>query len=131
MVKRNTKRNHIVAVLKEDGSSTQSQEEVADEFIKYFEGLLGTENTCDPLDPNVFSNGPRISDQQSTDLEKCFSAQEIKEALFDIDDDKSPGRMGILRVSLRKHGRRLGMMFVGLFKNSLILRLYSNKLIIP
>lgn len=41
VVKRNTKKNYIAAILKRDKTYTSSQKEVADEFINFYIELLG------------------------------------------------------------------------------------------
>lgn len=57
MVRRNAKRNFIVTCKKEDGSLTNSQEEVASEFVGFYHRLLGTDFTCEPIDPITFGEG--------------------------------------------------------------------------
>ncbi|KAK6119511.1 hypothetical protein DH2020_046746 [Rehmannia glutinosa] len=55
LVKRNKKRNQIVSVCKEDGHPTTSMDEVAKEFTKFYECLLGTADSCEPIDPDIIN----------------------------------------------------------------------------
>ncbi|KAL2461381.1 Uncharacterized protein Adt_44801 [Abeliophyllum distichum] len=75
MVKRNMKRNHISAVIRVDRSSTLSQEEVADEFLNFYKGLLGTEDQIHPLDNHILQSGPRVSPQQAAILAQSAFVQ--------------------------------------------------------
>ncbi|XP_022849889.1 uncharacterized protein LOC111371978 [Olea europaea var. sylvestris] len=77
IVKRNNKRNFIAVVLKRDGSYTSSQKQVADEFVHLYSELFGRDN-----------------EELATSLTRDVSEQEIKDALFSIGDDKSPGPDG-------------------------------------
>lgn len=94
LVKRNAKRNYVAAIMKDDGTPTTSQSEVATEFVGYYRNLLGTYSTCDPIDSNIFGEGPRLSLEHADSLVRDISQQEIKDALFSIGDDKSPGPDG-------------------------------------
>ncbi|KAK6162199.1 hypothetical protein DH2020_002040 [Rehmannia glutinosa] len=93
LVKRNKKRNQIVAICKEDGLPTTSMDEVAKEFTKFYECLLGTMDS-EPIDPDIINVGPSISLEQASNLERDISRQEIRDALFDIGEDKSLGPDG-------------------------------------
>ena len=94
IVKRNKGRGYIAAISKEDGSMTESAEEVASEFVRYFEGLLGTHSQVLPVDRGVIQSGVGISIQQADGLVMDVSSDEIKEALFSIGNDKAPGPDG-------------------------------------
>lgn len=49
MIKRNNKRNTIVAIVKRPGEHTTSLSEVATEFEEYLQELLGTTMLCREL----------------------------------------------------------------------------------
>ncbi|XP_052176609.1 uncharacterized protein LOC127790918 [Diospyros lotus] len=111
IVRRNSKRNHILTMLREDGSMTNSLGQVADEFVRYFEGLLGTAKACEPFDSSVLSAGPRISMEQAASLSSCISSQEIKSALFSIGEDKSPRPDGFSFCFFKRSWHILGDQF--------------------
>ncbi|KAI3450765.1 hypothetical protein Pfo_007430 [Paulownia fortunei] len=111
LVKRNVKRNHIISILKEDGNRTSSQQEVANEFVEYFVKLFGTRDECIRIDCGVLSSGSRITDQQAEALISDISDHEIKEALFDIGEDKSPGPDGFTSCFFKKSWGVVGDQF--------------------
>ncbi|XP_022871917.1 uncharacterized protein LOC111391015 [Olea europaea var. sylvestris] len=90
LVKRSSKRNFIATVFKEDGMYTTSQDEVAREFVNFYTSLLGKKCSSRPSDVDILSNGPLVSSEQGNTLIRDISYEEIKDALFDIGDDKSP-----------------------------------------
>lgn len=94
LMKKNRKRNHIAALIKDDGTKTTSLEEVQNEFSVYYRNLLGQAAPTDCIDLNVVEAGPCVSLDMHQNLIAPFSAQEIKSALWDIGDDKSPGPDG-------------------------------------
>lgn len=75
MVRRNAKRNFIATFKKEDGSLTNSQEEVASEFVGFYHRLLGTNFTCEPIDPITFGEGPLLSLNPANALDMDISTQ--------------------------------------------------------
>ncbi|KAK6142302.1 hypothetical protein DH2020_022650 [Rehmannia glutinosa] len=68
LVKRNKKRNQVVVVCKEDVLPTTSIDEVAKEFITFYECLLGTSDSCEPIDPDIINAG----DDFCAAIEKFF-----------------------------------------------------------
>jgi len=94
IVRRNKNRGFIAAISKVDGSMTKSAEEVASEFVRYYEGLIGTHSQVLCVDREVLQSGQGISDLQATALVRDVSSEEIKEALFSIGNDKAPGPDG-------------------------------------
>ena len=98
-------------MCKEDGSLTTSYQQVADEFVRYYENLLGTNNTCEPIDLSVLSSGPFLSQEQAVQLIRDISDQEIIDALNDIGDDKSPGPDGFSSCFFKKSWPTVGDLF--------------------
>jgi len=94
IVKRNKGKGYIAAISKEDGALTESTEEVASEFVRYYERLLGSASQVQHVDREVLLTGRRVSNQQAESLVRQVSSEEIKEALFSIGNDKSPGPDG-------------------------------------
>jgi len=94
MAKRNAKRNFIAAMVRDDGSITSSSEQVADEFIGFYQKLLGIDICYEPILPSILRLGTSIPREQVNYLIRGISVQEIKDALFDIGDDKAPGPDG-------------------------------------
>lgn len=91
LVKRNNKRNSIVAITKRSGEHTTSLSEA--EFVDYFQSLLGQPVQCSPLDSTLLM-GQQLTDGQRQELINVVTAEEIRAALFDIGSDKAPGPDG-------------------------------------
>lgn len=51
----------IAALTKSDGTSTTSQDEVALEFVNYFDNILGIESPVTPIFVEVVNQGPILS----------------------------------------------------------------------
>lgn len=90
IVKRNTKRNFIAAVLKRDSSYSSSQKQVADEFVHLYSELFGRDSNGLVFSAENLQFGPTLDEEHATSLTWDVSEQEIKDALFSIGDDKSP-----------------------------------------
>lgn len=88
LIKRNLKRNFIASLTKKDGTPTASKNEVHQEFLQFYMSLLGTHEETDCLEECVIEDGPRVTPQQADMLTACFSKEDIKEALFDIGNEK-------------------------------------------
>lgn len=67
-----------------------SSEHVAGEFVAHFQSLLGTGNHVDLIESDILNVGSKLDVTQTADLFKGISNEDIKKALFSIDD-KSPG----------------------------------------
>ncbi|XP_048502731.1 uncharacterized protein LOC125498546 [Beta vulgaris subsp. vulgaris] len=70
-------------------------EKVAEAFIEYYKGLLGTAKegssmTC----AEIIAQGPCLNLEQQEDLMREITDDEIQQALFSIPVDKSPGPDG-------------------------------------
>ena len=111
LVKWNTKRNLISDLCREDGSVTTSQDQVAEEFIRFYERLLGTSAICDLVDYAILRSGPLISQVQASSLSRDVSSQEIKEARFSIGEEKSPGSDRYTSFFFKKAWPMLGDQF--------------------
>jgi len=134
LMKRNAKRNFIHAVMKADGSPTSSSLQVEEEFIKFYKGLLGVEAPCEQIDEEVFNVGPKVSTAQGLNLVNPVSRQEIKDALFDIGEDKSPGPDGFTSCFFKKSWHIVGDQFCDaieeFFRSSSLLKQVNHTTIV-
>ncbi|CAI9278120.1 unnamed protein product [Lactuca saligna] len=93
IVKGKMHKNIIEAIMNCHGEWLEG-EAIYKEFVDYFQDFLGKEVTCDEiyLPDSLFINKLDLVDV--VDMVKIVSNEEIKTALFDIDDDKAPGPDG-------------------------------------
>ncbi|KAL2237419.1 UNVERIFIED_CONTAM: hypothetical protein Sindi_0933600 [Sesamum indicum] len=90
MVKWNTARNSITAVTRADGTIITAADEISQEFVDFYTSLLGTEAHTIPIDDGVFDWGPKLSSELTEELCREVTALEVKEAFFNINDNKAP-----------------------------------------
>ncbi|KAL2253084.1 UNVERIFIED_CONTAM: hypothetical protein Sindi_0103100 [Sesamum indicum] len=89
MVKRNAARNSITTVTRVDGSIITAAEDIAQEFVDYYTSLLATKAHTLPVDDGVFDWGPKLSFELTVELCREVTALEVKEAIFNISDNKA------------------------------------------
>lgn len=134
MAKRNAKRNFIAAVSREDGSSTSSFDQIAKEFLGFYQNLLGTSSGNVPIDPSILNSGPLISQEQAEGLVRDVNAQEIKEALWSIGDEKAPGLDGFSACFFKKAwntvGDQLCQAVLEFFSSGKILKQFNHAAIV-
>ncbi|CAH9094512.1 unnamed protein product [Cuscuta epithymum] len=94
IVKKNIARNSIASIQMADGNLTTSLDQVGQEFVNFFTTLFGTTIDCLEPDVLVMGNGPKLDSITREDLVAPISSLEIKNALFDIGNDKAPGPDG-------------------------------------
>ncbi|KAL2246211.1 UNVERIFIED_CONTAM: hypothetical protein Sindi_2889300 [Sesamum indicum] len=93
MVKWNAARNSTV-VTRADGTIITAADEIAQEVVDYYTSLLGTEAHTIPIDDGVFDCGPKLASELTKKLYREVTALEVKEAIFNINDNKAPGPDG-------------------------------------
>ncbi|KAL0402470.1 UNVERIFIED_CONTAM: hypothetical protein Slati_4276900 [Sesamum latifolium] len=94
MVKRNAVRSSIFAVTKSDDSIVMSVADIGQEFIAYYTSLLGTEVQTLPMDNDVFEWRPKLSSKHALELCRTVTPSEVKQAIFQVSDNKAPGSNG-------------------------------------
>lgn len=61
LIKGNAKRNFIASLTKRDGSRTTSKEEIQDEFLSFYVGLLGTKQDSHGFNKAAVEDGLKIT----------------------------------------------------------------------
>lgn len=91
--------NIIIHLLDEEsGQRKYAEEEMEKVAVSYFSKLFTSEMAVDmnSSSPYFFKEAPvKVSDHQNRDLLSQVSAQEVKEAIFDIGAEKTPGPVGL------------------------------------
>ncbi|GJS24787.1 RNA-directed DNA polymerase, eukaryota, reverse transcriptase zinc-binding domain protein [Tanacetum coccineum] len=91
-VKGRTSRNRI-DVVTDLGGDLVTGDGVPAAFVSHYEAFLGQPGITSPFDSNnLFLN--RLTSDQALDMIKHVTAQEVKEAIFSMGNDKSPGPDG-------------------------------------
>nr|GEY62139.1 hypothetical protein [Tanacetum cinerariifolium] len=63
-------------------------DEVVEKFVKHFEDFLGTKKPVIPMKSKIFTN--TLSMEETKNMVREVSEDEIKDAVFEIDGDKAP-----------------------------------------
>nr|GFC75930.1 methylenetetrahydrofolate reductase 1 [Tanacetum cinerariifolium] len=80
---------------------------VAESFVSHYKQFLGTNMTCDDLDnEDLFVK--KICDRTKNNMVREVSNEEIKSAMFNIGDDRSPGLNGLSSVFFKKSWNIVG-----------------------
>ena len=91
-----------MSICGEDGTRYEYKD-VAHQFVKHFEGFLGISPVVSSLndeDDRIF--GKKVPSHEAATMIREVTDVEIKEALFDIDDDKAPGPDGFTSKFFKK-----------------------------
>ncbi|GAA0162662.1 hypothetical protein LIER_18702 [Lithospermum erythrorhizon] len=94
LIKRDNVRNSISHIVKSDGSCTSSPEEVSILLVDFYKELFGSSKEVHPIDEDVVTNGYILSTTDGISLVAPVLDIEIREALFDIGNEKAPGPDG-------------------------------------
>uniref|UniRef100_A0A803Q0T2 Reverse transcriptase n=1 Tax=Cannabis sativa TaxID=3483 RepID=A0A803Q0T2_CANSA len=94
-IRQRLRQNRILSIERLDGRRVHEPEMITEAFLEYYKGLLGTKlKQRRKVDVGISARGPILSNEQSTDLMKDFTREEVKKAAFSIPGNKSPGPDG-------------------------------------
>ncbi|XP_057248909.1 uncharacterized protein LOC130590477 [Beta vulgaris subsp. vulgaris] len=81
--------NKINTIKKENGEWAVNSNEVANAFLEFYQGLLGSEGRVRKVENVIIAKGNILDDAQQQALSLVFNADEIKQALFSIPDNRA------------------------------------------
>lgn len=94
--KQKQNKKHIKLLLNEQGKLLKEQNEILQECQNYFQVLYKNQETCETTQNQLLENiTNKISDNQNSLLSQKMHITEIKEAIFNIQNGKSPGIDGL------------------------------------
>lgn len=94
-VKERLSRTRITSIQDSAGIIVTDANAISQVFLDYYKQLLDTkEQGLCSIDRAVFDRGPVVSEQQGIELCRPVSVEEVKEAVWDIPNSKSPGPDG-------------------------------------
>ncbi|GAB2291668.1 hypothetical protein Dimus_038167 [Dionaea muscipula] len=127
-------RNYIPRLMRDDGTWAVTKEEIGDEVIHFYKGLLGTRiDSWGRFDDDSFGAGPVLNDNQRNALIADFTEDEVKEALWGIGDNKAPGIDGFNSLFFKKTwditGSAITEAVLMFFRNGKLLRQANSTII--
>lgn len=133
LIRRNIAKRSITCIKMSDGSSSTSLTQVADQFIDYYSSLLGSSSHVQCINQSIMDSGPKLSLSGSLLLVDHVSNTDIKNALFSIPNDKSPGPDGYSSQFFKEAWNIVGEDFtraaLEFFRNGRILKQINHTLI--
>ncbi|KAL0327825.1 UNVERIFIED_CONTAM: hypothetical protein Sangu_1860500 [Sesamum angustifolium] len=99
----------VFQIMNEAGMILTAHDEVVDEFVAYYQRLLGGERRREFIDLRYLRSWARhvVTPDESMALVQTPTREEIKDAFFDIAEVKEPGRMTTHRVFTKLLGLSL------------------------
>lgn len=94
LIKRNNKRNTIMAIQNLDRTICSDISDIYTLFVEHFKSSLGSKVDRQPVDIDTLSSGLIISVSDWAGLTTSVDIEEIRHALFAIDNDKAPDSDG-------------------------------------
>ena len=100
----------ITQIKDNNGSTIDNPTEIAQTFITYYENLLNNYDSSNLTKQKIMLNNiPKvITEFDNMELNKPFTKEEIKLALFKLSPDKSPGLDGFQVFFFQKYWEILG-----------------------
>ncbi|CAH9093039.1 unnamed protein product [Cuscuta europaea] len=108
IVKKRNAHNSIASLRLQDGSLTKSMEHVANEFIAFYKDLFSMKVPMMGYDPGVILSGNILDQTLVSDLISPVTDLDIKQALFDIGNDKAPGPDGYSSAFFKENWSKVG-----------------------
>ncbi|KAK4383789.1 putative ribonuclease H protein [Sesamum angolense] len=86
----------VFQIINEDGHTLTTQEDVVNEFVSFYQRLLGGDRRREFIDLRYLRPWTRhvLTQEESQALVQSVTREEIKDAFFDIAEDKAPGPDG-------------------------------------
>ncbi|KAL0444330.1 UNVERIFIED_CONTAM: hypothetical protein Slati_2155700 [Sesamum latifolium] len=107
--------------------------DIGQEFVAYFISLLGTEAQTLPVDNDVFEWGPKLSSEQASELCKSVTLSEVKQAIFQICDNKAPGPDGFSACFFKRAwsvvGDQVCLAVMDFFRSGRLIRQLNHSII--
>ncbi|KAK4384174.1 putative ribonuclease H protein, partial [Sesamum angolense] len=90
----------VFQIINEDGHTLTTQEDVVNEFVSFYQRLLGGDRRREFIDLRYLRPWARhvLTQEESQALVQSVTREEIKDAFFDIAEDKAPGPDGYSSV---------------------------------
>ncbi|GJX03846.1 protein LAZ1 [Tanacetum coccineum] len=100
LIKSRNQRSRIEVITNSDNVQVTGNQ-IQNDFVSHYNAFLGTQAACDELDSEDLFH-KKVSDLANKNMTKPITNEEIKRAMFGIEDDKAPGPDGFTFVFFKK-----------------------------
>ncbi|XP_021738082.1 uncharacterized protein LOC110704583 [Chenopodium quinoa] len=133
-IRKRRMQNSVFSIQKKDGEVTNDPKEIADTFIDFYKGMLGTHSDAVwKLHQSVIVEGPVLSADQGSQLCRDFSVEDVKSALWSMDDNRAPGldgfSSGFFKAAWNIVGEDLCNAVLDFFRHGRLLKQVNNTLL--
>ena len=109
-----TSKNCISKIELDSGEIVTSEEDIVREIVSFFKGLYSQQESQSIGFEGVEWKG--LSNSLAVWLERPFTKDEVKEAVFSCDGSKAPGPDGFLMVAFKKEWETVKIDIMKVFK---------------
>ncbi|GFZ18561.1 topoisomerase II-associated protein PAT1 [Actinidia rufa] len=102
LIKSRQTKSIISSITLDNGSRSNSSNQISEAFVQFYTSLLGTKKVCTSLNTEIVSRGRRLDSSQADNLTCPMTEEEIKKALFSIGEDKALGPDGFTSCFFKK-----------------------------
>lgn len=89
------RRKNMIAWLESDTGEVRGQNEITQHIANFYKGLFGPNDPCYMgLSPSFWPDNLKLSREESKQLVKPFSEEEIKEVVMGMKENSAPGPNG-------------------------------------
>ncbi|KAL0297922.1 UNVERIFIED_CONTAM: hypothetical protein Sangu_3171000 [Sesamum angustifolium] len=101
----------IFQISDEAGNTFMEPNDISNVFVAYYQLLLGGDRTDRAMDLRYLRPWARhiVTDEEASLLIRPITQDDVKTAVFDIEEDRAPDQMATHRDSLKQHGRARGL----------------------
>lgn len=123
----------IPTVCAMDGTPSTSLDQVGENFVTFFSDLFGTARDRQHSVSSLIANGPMVSTAHATTLLAEITNAEIKEALFDMGDEKASGLDGFSAAFFKRNQDQVGTLVCAavseFFRSGCLLKQWNHTII--
>ncbi|CAM8889739.1 unnamed protein product [Rhodiola kirilowii] len=94
VIRQRRSRNSIRCIKLDNGEFSYDQIVIREQFVQYFENLFNGQFAREPIDQNLFAEGPRVKDQDCISLVRDVSLNEVADIIQKMPVCKAAGPDG-------------------------------------
>ncbi|XP_074297220.1 uncharacterized protein LOC141627923 [Silene latifolia] len=94
IIKKRMLKNQVLQIEDQNGNVCTTGASIQEAFLDYYKQLLGSSKPSEKVNISIVKKGRCCTEEHSAILNSAVTKEEIKQAIFSIPNDKSPGPDG-------------------------------------